>query len=133
MGKDAMSLAKLLTIFKGIFHPYYLTKCRRKLEKIDFIKIYNYNPFDPAGPCKHITLTGKGFQFTPALKLEPVALLLSFNTVIRSHGSWPPGSTAIIAGVIASHDFSVQSRHKVRDKLFSPLVFYEAFNFNPFY
>ncbi|MBA7518357.1 hypothetical protein ES705_10427 [subsurface metagenome] len=63
VGKGAMPLSKFYTTFSGIFSQYFITKCRRKLEKINFIKIYNYNPFDPAGSEKHIVLTGPGIRF----------------------------------------------------------------------
>ncbi len=65
-----MPLEKLYTTFRGIFPRSFITKCRRKLENIDFIKIYAYNPANPSGPCKHIILTGKAIQFYKSFTME---------------------------------------------------------------
>lgn len=63
-GKSSIPLEKLFSTFRGIFPKYFITKCWKRLEKIGFIKIYAYNPFDPSPPpCKHITLTGPGVYF----------------------------------------------------------------------
>lgn len=94
MGETAMPLEKFFTTFRGVFSKYYLTKCRRKLENIGYIKTYNYNPFDPSGPCKHLALTGKGVQFYKSFVLALRNYILSpldeqedpdYPAVLRSH------------------------------------------------
>ncbi len=62
-GKVAVPLDVIYRQFIGIFQRSFLHKALKKLEKINFIKIYRYNPLDPSGPCKYITLTYPGIQF----------------------------------------------------------------------
>lgn len=73
-GKVPIALDAIYKYFAGVYKKWVLTKIIKRLEKINFIKIYRYNPRNPSGPCKHLVLLPAAVRFYK-----------SFVDVLRSH------------------------------------------------
>lgn len=71
-GKHSTPLEHLYEYFSGVIREGTLDKIIRQLNRLNFIKLYQYNPDNPTGKKKHITLAGGGKifyeSFTKALE-----------------------------------------------------------------
>lgn len=62
-GKHALALKRLDDYFRGVIPVSVMKVIIQYLRKIQYIKQYYYNPYNPSGPAKHIVLTGKGIDY----------------------------------------------------------------------